>query len=76
MHFNNNQRDNRGLKPPPPHKKKKMNNLRIATTKENQEYERLMKVQKQKELAYYEAQRNVFKYIDKMQEEQVIINGK
>ena len=53
-----------------------MRNVRIATLKENKEYERLMKVQKQKELAYYEAQRNVFKYIDKMQSQQIIINGK
>lgn len=53
-----------------------MRNLRIATDEENKEYARLMEVQKQKELAYYEAQRNVFKYIDKMQSQQIIINGK
>jgi len=49
---------------------------RIATDEENKEYARLIEVEKQKELAYYEAQRNVFKYIDKMQSQQIIINGK
>tara|TARA_R110002050_G_scaffold96673_1_gene200981 strand:- start:2310 stop:2471 length:162 start_codon:yes stop_codon:yes gene_type:complete len=53
-----------------------MRNIRIATDEENKEYERLMKVQKEKELQYYEAQRNVFKYIDRMQSQQIIINGK
>ena len=53
-----------------------MNNNRIATEEENQEYKRLMEVQKEKELAYYKAQKNVFDYIDKMISNQIIINGK
>tara|TARA_R110000744_G_scaffold332957_1_gene438334 strand:- start:172 stop:324 length:153 start_codon:yes stop_codon:yes gene_type:complete len=50
--------------------------MKKATQEQNQEYERLMKVQKEKELAYYEAQKNVFEYIDKMVSKQIIINGK
>ena len=54
----------------------RINNLRIATAKENQEYERLMKVQKEKELAYYKAQREVSEYNTKMIHAGIIINGK
>jgi|5_EtaG_2_1085323.scaffolds.fasta_scaffold440267_1 hypothetical protein len=53
-----------------------MRNVRIATVKENQEYERLMEVQKEKELAYYKAQRKAWEYQKKMIHEGVIINGK
>ena len=53
-----------------------MRNHRIATKEENQEYARLMEVEKQKELAYYEAQRKTFAYLRKMMLERIIINGK
>ena len=52
------------------------NNIRIATAEENQEYARLMEVQKEKELAYYKAKREVSEYNTKMMHAGIIINGK
>jgi len=53
-----------------------MRNHRVATKEENQEYARLMEAQKQKELAYYEAQRKTSEYMRKMMLARIIINGK
>ena len=53
-----------------------MRNIRIATEEENREYARLMEEQKEKEQAYYKAQREVSEYQTKMIHAGVIINGK